>query len=172
MKNLITPEFRASFVHLAEPRSIDGQAEPKYSLVVVLDQNDPAQAKFVETAREAAMDAAREKWGDKLPKKLRMPFKDGDEEGREEWANCIVFSASAKKEYRPGIVDADLQPVIDPSELYSGMYCRVSLRPYAWSHPTGGNGVSFGLANVQKTKDGEKFSGGIAAESEFSAWED
>ncbi len=176
-KNLVTPEFRASFVHLTKPRSGDPNnpdGEKKYSLSVVLEMDNPAHAKFLKELEKVVDATAKDKFGGKLPKKLKRPFRDGDEEeNRPELAGCVFFSCSAKEEFRPDIVDADLQAVIDPKELYSGMYCRVSLRPYAWDHPTGGKGVSLGLGNVQKTKDGEPLSGGgVKAESEFKAWDE
>jgi len=172
MKNLITPKFRASFAHLTKPRAISEGSPPKYSVTVVLDMSDKDHAAFLDVLRESALAVAREKFGAKLPKKLRMPFKDGDEEDRPEWQGCVVFGASASEDFPPDIIGPDRQPILDNAEVYSGMYCRCSLRPYAWSHPTGGQGVSFGLGNVQKLADGEPFSGGVKAADEFAEWTD
>ena len=77
---------------------------------------------------------------------------------------------SVKSATRPGVVDTDLQPIIDPEELYSGAYYRASINPFAWDHPTGGKGVSFGLNYVMKVRDGEPFSGRKAAEEDFKAF--
>ncbi len=35
-----------------------------------------------------------------------------------------------------------------PQEIYAGRWAVITVRPFTWSHPTGGNGVSFGLSNV------------------------
>jgi len=171
-KNIITPKFRASFVHLNKPRAAAPDAPEKYSLTVVLDMADKEHTKFLDSLRESALAVAKEKFGAKLPKKLKLPFKDGDDEDRDEWAGCVVFTASASEEFRPGVVGPDRQPIIDAAEIYSGMYARCSIRPYAWDHPTGGKGVSFGLGNVQKLGDGDPFGSGVKAEDEFSEWDD
>lgn len=172
--NLITPPFRASFVHLVKPRAAAEGAPEKYSLMVVLPESDPKTAPFLADLQARCDAVAKEKFGGKLPKKMRLPFRDGDEEdNRPEWAGCVVFPASASLEFKPQIVDTDLQEIIDPAELYSGAWYRVSLRPYAWEHPTGGKGVSIGLVNVQKVRDDDPFSGGVKAADEFAgAWSD
>ena len=171
--NLVTPAFRASFVHLVKPRAAAPDAPEKYSLMVVLPQKDKAAMAFLKTLQTACDAVVKEKFGGKVPKKLKSPFRDGDDEdNRPEWAGCICFSASASQDFKPQIVDADLQEIIDPAELYSGAWYRVSLRPYAWDHPTGGKGYSLGLVNVQKVKDDDPFSGGIPAADEFDMWSD
>ena len=171
--NLISPPFRASFVHLVTPRAPVPDSEPKYSLMVVLPQDNPEAMAFLKNCEDRIDGVLKEKFGGKIPKKVKRPFRDGDEEdNRPEWAGCICFPASASQDFKPQIVDKDLQEVIDPAELYSGAWYRVSLRPYAWEHPVGGKGASFGLQNVQKVKDDEPFSGGIKAADEFSQWED
>jgi hypothetical protein len=171
--NLITPVFVASFVHLNKPQAAAPDAPEKYSLAVVLRQDNKEHMAFLDILRKECNKVAKENFGGKIPKKLRLPFRDGDEEDRPEWEGCITFNASASVDYRPGMVDKELQPIIDPGELYSGMHCRVSLRPYAWSHQTGGKGVSLGLGNVQKIADGESLGGGgVKPETEFDAWDD
>ncbi|MBV1928576.1 MAG: DUF2815 family protein, partial [Gammaproteobacteria bacterium] len=139
---------------------------------VMLDNNNKDHAKFLGELESAAEALAQERFGKKLPKKFNWPFRDGDDEDREEFAGHTFFSASASVKFQPECVDATLQPIIDPKELYSGMYCRVSLRPYTWDHPSGGKGVSFGLVNVQKLGDGEKFGGGAKAATQFEEWDE
>jgi hypothetical protein len=162
MSKIITPMFRGSFVHLNEPHAMKGVegAKPKYSITVVIPKADPFWAKVDKLVNETAM----AKWG-KIPPKLKTPVRDGDEEGRPETAGMSTFNASSMN--RPGVVDANLQPVIDPEEIYSGAYYRASIRAFAWEVPTG-KGVSIALDNVQKVKDGEKFSGRTDAASDFA----
>lgn len=171
--NIITPPFRGSFVHLAKPRAAAPDAPEKYSMMVVLPTSDPECAACLTRLQEACNAAALAKFGGKLPKKLRLPFRDGDmEDNRPEWAGSVVFPVSASVEFRPQVVDKDLNEIIDPAELYSGAWYRVSLRAYAWDNPVGGKGVSLGLVNVQKLRDDEPFSGGVKAADEFAAWSD
>ena len=64
-------------------------------------------------------------------------------------------------------MDANAQPILDRSEVYSGCYGRVSLSFYAFN-TNGNRGIACGLNNVQKLKDGEPLGGRISAEQEFA----
>ena len=142
MSTLITPEFRGSFVALAEPRKPAPDAKAVYSIVVAIPKTE---TEFLAKLDAEIEEAAKGKWG-KIPPRLKTTVRDGDEEEREEFAGCMVFNC--KSDSRPGVVDSDLQPVLDPELLYSGAYYRVSVNPFAWEHPASGKGVSLGLNNV------------------------
>ena len=58
----------------------------------------------------------------------------------------------------PGIVDAGCQPIIERSEVYSGVYGRASINFYAFNS-NGNKGIACGLNNLQKIKDGEPLGG-------------
>lgn len=58
---------------------------------------------------------------------------------------------------------------MDPSEVYSGCYMRATLTAYAYDKG-GGKGVSFGLQNLMKVKDGEPLSSRATAENDFAAF--
>ena len=91
-----------------------------------------------------------------------MPF---GEECKGHW----VFTASAKADYPPEVVDKMGNPTINQSEVYSGMYGRVNVNffPYAFG---GKKGIGCGLGPVQKLEDGETLSGGhVSAAQAFGA---
>lgn len=67
----------------------------------------------------------------------------------------------------PGIVDADRQPIIDTSEVYSGVYGRASINFYAFNS-NGNKGIACGLNNLQKIKDEEHLGGKMSAEDDFA----
>ena len=67
---------------------------------------------------------------------------------------------NAKSERQPGVMDQRVQPLLDPSKIYGGCVCNVQLNCFAWNHPTGGKGLSFGLQNVQLVRDGKPLGGG------------
>lgn len=163
MSKLVTPTFRGSFVHILEPHAIKGveNAKARYQITIPIKKSDPFWVKLNALIEETA----KEKWG-KIPAKLKKPIKDGDEEGRPEFAGC--YSIQATSNNKPGIVDAQLQPIMDANEIYSGAYYKASIRAYAWQHATGGSGVSIALDNVQKIKDGEAFSGRSDAADDFA----
>jgi hypothetical protein len=75
---------------------------------------------------------------------------------------------SVSNKTKPGIVDQNVQPILDSTEVYSGCYARVSITAFPFS-ASGNKGVSFGLNHVQKLADGESLGGITKAEDDFSA---
>ena len=71
----------------------------------------------------------------------------------------------------PQIVDKNVEPILDRSEVYSGVYARVSLSFYAFN-VNGNKGIACGLGNIQKIKDGEPLGGRTNAADEFESFED
>jgi hypothetical protein len=72
---------------------------------------------------------------------------------------------------QPGLVDQNLQRIISTDDFYSGCYARATITAYGYDK-AGNKGVAFGLQNVQKLADGERFSGRTAAEDDFEAVDD
>lgn len=157
-KALRSPLCRLAFVQLVSPNE-DG----KYKVVCIFDaeaQETPAY----KALRKAASDAAKAKWGDKLPAKMKTPFKDAEDfvndsgeryAGFEDGAICI----NATSKQKPKVVDRLVDPIVEPGDIYSGMFAYVSLNAFAYE-VEGSKGVSFGLNNVQKVRDGERLGGG------------
>ena len=120
---------------------------------------------------------AEEKWGNNVPKTLKISFRDGDKEGKggvpegtepgsEPYGGH--FFVSARSDRQPGVVDRDRQPILDASEVQSGDYGCVSFNCYAWENEHG-KGVAFGLGNIQFIKKGEPLGGTqVAPDSEFT----
>lgn len=167
---LITPEFRVSYPYIFEPqtqKNDDGTTRKEYSLVAIF----PAGADLTAFANDRvrileAEFGAKENW----PENLRSPFRkckekwkvvDGKQvipEGYEEGDACwMTFKATEK--HRPGLVDQNMQDIIEPKDFYPGCYARASVNLYYYSHKKGGKGVSVGLLNVQKTRDGKPLGG-------------
>ena len=160
-ENQITPEFRAAFISVFRAtamKNADGTtSKPKYSIRACF----PPTAKL-DTLKKEAEAAAREKWGDKIPKTLRSPFRLNEELEApivgigDDWT---IMSFSANEDRRPGIVDAKLQDVIDDTDIYSGAWFRAQVRAFAYD-TAGNKGVSFGLQNVQKLRDDDPLGNG------------
>ena len=171
---VVTGKVRLSYCHVWEPHtSFEGQ-EAKYSVVVVVPKSDKVTVKKIMAAQAAALEQLKAKNGGKVPKGWKNTIHDGDEdadlEKNPEYEGCIYFNASSKT--KPGVVDRDLNAILDQSEVYSGCYARVSLNAFAFNVPTA-KGVSFGLNHIQKLSDGEPLSGMSKAEDDFDdEWED
>lgn len=165
---VMTPEFRASFADVFVPRAPEEGKEPVYAVTMLFAKDADLSA-----LKAAAKAAAIEKWGadqNKWPKNLKLPFRDQGEKDYDGYeAGCIFVRASSKQ--KPGLVDANVQPIIDPSEFYSGCYARATVNAFAWggaAHQKGQNGVSFGLQNIQKIHDGEAFGGRSKPTDDFA----
>ena len=60
-----------------------------------------------------------------------------------------------------------MRPILDRSEVYSGVFAHVSLSFYAFN-TNGNRGVACGLGNIQKVKDGDPLSGKSSAVVDFA----
>ena len=79
-----------------------------------------------------------------------------------------MFTASTNADPtkpRPEIVGPDLQPIMSATEVYSGMYGRLSVN-FAPYFSAGKRGIGCYLNNVQKLEDGEPLAGTKASASE------
>jgi hypothetical protein len=161
-KKVTTPIFRVSFPNVFQPKLNELSGKTEYSLVMLFDKKSD-----LKPMKDLAAATAKEKWGDKIPAGIRNPFRDGDIEkaGREGYINTDFVNT--KSNQKPGVVDGDLQPIINAEEFYPGCYARATVTAYAYDNK-GNRGVAFGLGNVQKVKDGEAFSGRSRAEDDFA----
>lgn len=171
---VVTGKVRLSYCHLDAPyASFEGQ-EPKYSTVILVPKSDTKTIQAIESAQRAALENGRHsKFNGTIPKNWKNTFRDGDEEAdlekNPEYKGHMFMTVSNKT--RPGLVDRNVQPILDPTELYSGCYARVSINAFPFS-ASGNKGVSFGLNHVQKLEDGGRFGGGSSAEDDFDALDD
>ena len=102
---------------------------------------------------------------------LKTPLRDGDAERPDDEAYADSYFINANSGTAPGIVDADRQPILDRSEVYSGVYGRASINFDAFNS-NGNKGIACGLNNLQKIKDGEPLGGKSRAEDDFDTEED
>lgn len=161
---VVTGEVRLSYVHLLEPWAFDTE-EPKYSVTMLIRKDDAdTVAKVRAAADEAVERGIAEKWGGGKPANLGSTLKDGDDMDDPSCAGCWVLRASSRN--RPGVVDRQVQPVIDPDQVYSGCYGRVSFSWFPYS-VSGNNGISAGLINVQILRDGEPLGTRTRPEDDF-----
>lgn len=171
----ITPEFRVSFPNVFQAKLNDLSGKEEYSLVALF----PKGADLT-VLKEMAQAAAKAKWPKGLPANFRSPFRKQDERekvneenGEKYMPDGYVKGAifmNLKSQRQPGIVDQNRQPIISAEDFYAGCWARASITCYAYDQK-GNRGVSFGLSNLQKVRDGEPFSGRRKAEDEFSAIE-
>lgn len=171
---IVTGKVRLSYVHLFKPYAHNPGQEPKYSTTILVPKNDTSTKANIDRAIEAAkQEGMSSKWGGQIPPVVAIPVYDGDgvrpSDGQpfgEECKGHWVFTASSKQ--APAVVDQAVQPILDQSEVYSGMYARVSVNFFAYNS-NGRKGIGAGLNNVQKLADGEPLGGRTTAAEDFGA---
>ncbi len=193
-----TAEFRASFPALFEPRAAKKGDKEMYSITMLFRVVETAGSKergekvvSIQNLKDAVRLVAEQKFGldrTKWPK-LKLPFRsinteeDKDKKGRpglDEGVIWVEAKCDPKYNPRPGLVFAHEgtnpdgsktgkpAPLTVPSDFYGGCYARATINPYHWEY-MGKQGISFGLQNVQKLRDGESFGGRGSAENDFDA---
>lgn len=166
---------RWSYVNAWEPKSINGGA-PKYSVSLIIPKSDTKTIEKIRAAIQAAYEEGQGKLkgnGKSVPalSVLKTPLRDGDAERPDDEAYADSYFVNANSGTAPGIVDADRNPIIDRSEVYSGVYGRASINFYAFNS-NGNKGIACGLNNLQKIRDGEPLGGKTRAEDDFATEDD
>lgn len=164
---VVTGEVRFSYLHVFEPHAIEEGQDKKYSVSLLIPKSDKKTLAAIKKAIEAAKEAGKStKFGGKIPANLKMPLRDGDVDRPDQPEYAGHYFINANSTNKPGIVDANVQPIIDSTELYSGCYGRASVNFYAYN-VSGNRGIACGLNNIQKLRDGETLGGRSRAEDDF-----
>lgn len=166
---VITENVRFSYANVWEPKSINGGDE-KYSVSLIIPKSDKTTIKRINAAIEEAKKEGMSKLGGKIPSNLKIPMRDGDVDRPDDEAYADSYFINANSNTKPGIVDRNVQPILDQSEFYSGCYGRASIIFYAYN-ANGNKGIACGLQNLQKLEDGEPLGGRSRAEDDFDAVE-
>ena len=166
---------RWSYVNAWETKSINGGA-PKFSVSLIIPKSDTKTIEKIQAAIQAAYEEGQGKLkgnGKSVPalSVLKTPLRDGDAERPDDEAYADAYFINANSATAPGIVDADRNPILDRSEVYSGVYGRASINFYAFNS-NGNKGIACGLNNLQKIRDGEPLGGKSRAEDDFATEED
>lgn len=158
--NILTPEFRVSFPDVFSPNTYGGKES--YQITMLIPKED---SEFITVLKGLVGKAIQEQWPDKNTRpELTLPFRDGDKASYDGYDGCIAVRVSSK--YKPGVVNASREDIIDQSEFYGGCYARAQINAYTWEFG-GKSGVSFGLQNVQKLRDGDPFGNRSRASDAF-----
>ena len=171
MKVITGPNTRWSYANVWEPKAING-GTPKYSVSLIIPKSDTVTINKIKAAIEAAYKEGEAKLkgnGRSVPalSVLKTPLRDGDVERPDDEAYANVYFVNANSTTAPGIVDADRQPILERSEVYSGVYGRASINFYAFNS-NGNKGIACGLNNLQKIRDGESLGGKSRPEDDFA----
>lgn len=165
---VVTGQVRLNFPVLFAPKTAqnDGSGDRYYSAQILIPKSDIATMERIKAAvEETKKEGLAKKWGGTMPPNVPTPINDGDGlkpvAGTEYGPECkghYVINAKANEGYKPNVVDSQLNPVLDQSEIYSGVYAKVLLNFFAYNS-NGRKGISVSLGMVQKVADGEHIAG-------------
>lgn len=174
-KVITGPDTRWSYANVWQPKSING-SKPKYSVSLIIPKSDVKTVEKIRAAIQAAYEEGESKLkgnGKTVPPltAIKNPLRDGDAERPDDEAYRNAYFVNANSPTAPGVVDAARQPIIDTSEVYSGVYGRASINFFAFNS-NGNRGIACGLNNLQKLRDGEPLGGRARAEDDFADEDD
>src|SRR5208282_4720934 len=158
---IVTPKGRMLYPDLFRktlPKGETDQTKASYQLTLLFPKS--ASMGFLLAGVNQTI---KDKWGPGPYKfKVKKPFIDTAEQPRfAEYADeyPIMIRASNKKD-KPKVAFSNLKICDSEEEVYGGRWAVMCVNPYAWEHPTGGRGVSFGLNLVQLFAHDEPMGGG------------
>ena len=174
-KVITGPNTTFSYLNCWDPKAIQG-GTPKFSVSLIIPKSDVKTIEKIKAAIQAAYEEGQSKLkgnGKSVPalSTLKTPLRDGDLERPDDEAYKNSYFINANSGTAPGIVDADRHPIIDRSEMYSGVKGRASINLYAYN-VNGNRGIACGLNNLQKISDGTPLGGKSRAEDDFATEDD
>ena len=174
-KVITGPNTTFSYLNCWDPKAIQG-GTPKFSVSLIIPKSDVKTIEKIKAAIQAAYEEGQSKLkgnGKSVPvlSTLKTPLRDGDLERPDDEAYKNSYFINANSVTAPGIVDADRNPIIDRSEMYSGVKGRASINLYAYN-VNGNRGIACGLNNLQKISDGTPLGGKSRAEDDFATEDD
>lgn len=169
---VVTGQVRISYEHLLKPYANKQDAEPKFSVTLLIPKSDTTTLQSIQAAIQAAIqDGVSNRWNGVMPPNPASPLHDGDglrESGEpygEECRGHWVMTASSR--IQPEVVDINRQPILNATEVYSGMYAQVFINFFAYNS-NGKKGIGCGLGPVMKVSDGEPLGGRVSAADAFA----
>jgi hypothetical protein len=165
---MILPVGRLSYPNLFKARAMPGAGEDtaKFSTSLIMPPDSE-----LKPAGDWVLQLATEKWGPKgASDKIKKPILRHAEKTEDaDLAAAFPYLVRCSTINRPTVVFGSGEECTSEEEVYPGRWARISVRGYAWEHPTGGRGVSFGLSNVMLLDHDERIGGGRAkVEDEFA----
>lgn len=175
-KRFRTPKFRVAFPQLFQAKAFDEKQEPKFSVMMLFDKEAQATPEFKAIVKRVA-EIRKEKWGDKPPKNLKMPFKKGEKLQNNEtgkyYGGCDedTVAISAQGKFAPDVLNQKKHLLragvaADEAQLYAGCYAIATVTPQIFELPQS-KGVTLYLGNVMKLAEGEPLGGKVSADQDF-----
>ena len=166
-----TNPARISYAKIFKPEKNDLSGKEEYSCMVLIPKSD---TQTVSALKQAIKTAIKGRFGDKKPNGIRIPLRDGDktgdggvpsgaEAGQAPYGEHYFINC--KNTRQPAIVDQKRRDILDPNQIVSGDYVRVSVNAFGYDNKS--KGVSFGLNAVQLVRKGDPLGSSFNAQNAF-----
>lgn len=161
--NVKIENARGLYAHLLEAHAFNEGDRKKYSLRVLIPEDEPTLA-ALEAEIEAAKAEFKAKFGKDFPKRGDVSLREADYYDNDgAYDGFKVMSTSSSEKFAPVVVDEAVQPVTDASVFYNGIGVAVVVRPFAYS-AMGNSGIAFALQGVQITdRSADEIGGGSSS---------
>jgi hypothetical protein len=168
---VITGKCVLSYANVWVPKAASDGATPKYSASIIIPKTDKVTIQKIKNAIKTAYDEGQyilKGNGKSIPALdlLKTPLRDGDAERPDDEAYKNAYFVNANAINAPGIVDRDRQPILDHSEVYSGIIAICSISFYCYNQ-NGNKGIACGLNNIMKVSDGTPLGSRSTPEDDF-----
>lgn len=168
-QKVVTGVVRFSYLNVFKPKAISEGADEKYSVCLLIPKKDKVTLNKI---KKAVDEAKAEKWKDKVPARLKLPLRDGDEERADEHPEYEgMYFLNANSTRKPILLDEDNNEILDQTEMYSGCWGRASVNFFPFD-TNGNKGVAVGLTALKKVKDDEPLGGVVTVDSAISDFSD
>jgi hypothetical protein len=160
MAKVNTPAFRVGYPNVFKPKKNELNGQNEFSVVALFKKGEN-----LDKLKAVAQEAIVAKWGkdkNQWPTNLRSPFRDQADRAKTIEGKRVLpqgyedgaIYLNLKSRQAPGVVNGNLDAIIEESEFYAGCFAIASVNAYAYDNK-GNRGVSFGLINLQKVKEGD-----------------
>lgn len=137
--NDVTFRGRIMYPHVHQPHAFNEGDEPMYMVNIVIEQTDP----IVQQISQMTQKLVNDELDGVQPTPDNLPLKVVSDNPN--LAGCLVMRAKSKQ--KPGVVNQNMEPIIDLSCPADGDWCWFAVRLYSYN-TRGNKGVSAAINNV------------------------
>lgn len=155
-----TGKVRFSYLNIETPRAVNEGDTEKYGVCLLIPKSDKKTVAAIKKCIKEAYEGGASVYGGKLPKIWKNPLRNGDTEREDDPAFEGHYFINANSINKPGIVDKNIQDVLESDRIWSGCFGRASVNFYAYNKKS--KGVGCGLFNLQTFEYGDRLSGAFS----------
>ncbi|WP_164716524.1 ssDNA-binding protein [Paenibacillus whitsoniae] len=161
-QRVITGKVRFMQLKLHAASNCNLEKDTANHITMLIPKTDAATKRKMDAAVHSAIEeGVRVRWQDTNCLTVSSPVRDGDTMTDQVYKGHWVLTVTAGPGEKPGIVDRDFQPILNPNDIYAGMYGRVSLY-FAAEGLASRTGIGVYVKNIQKLDDGPDLDDGQA----------